>query len=57
VSDAKAARMVRVIFQRTFPAVSHYTSCNHLENPGEKEPSNEFIKESPGVRRVVGRKL
>jgi hypothetical protein len=43
-------------FQRTFPAVSHYTSCTRLENPGEKEPSHEFITESPGIRRAVRRK-
>jgi hypothetical protein len=44
-------------FQRTFPEVSHYTFCTHLENPGEKEPCHEFIKESPGVCRVARHKL
>jgi hypothetical protein len=38
-------------------ALSLYTSCTRLENLGEKEPSDEFIKESLGPRRPVRRQL
>jgi acetamidase/formamidase len=33
--------------------VYHYTSSTDLENPGEKEPSYELIKENCDIRRGV----
>jgi len=46
------SRMERIIFSADIRALSLYTSCTRVENPGEKESPNEFIKESLGLRSI-----